>query len=54
VEKMLAQIGEEALLFGSDWPHWQWEGDTPPLLAPRMARENGLATYPRLNATVPA
>jgi predicted TIM-barrel fold metal-dependent hydrolase len=54
VEKMLAQIGEEALLFGSDWPHWQWEGETPPLLAPRMARENGLATYPRLNATVPA
>lgn len=51
---MIRQIGEECLLFGSDWPHWQWEGETPPLPAARMARENVRATYPRLAAEVPA
>ncbi len=54
VAAMIRQIGEESLLFGSDWPHWQWEGETPPLLSPRSARDNALATYPRLAAKVPA
>ena len=53
--RVLEQLGsEEMLLFASDYPHWQYDGDDP--VAPgvpagmlrRMMVENPLATYPRL------
>jgi predicted TIM-barrel fold metal-dependent hydrolase len=56
VAKIIEQIGcDDMLLFSTDYPHWQFdaaEGPLPPglparLLA-RVARENALATYPRL------
>lgn len=46
--------GPEMLLFGSDWPHWQWEGEVPPLPPGVDPRAAALATYPRLAERVPA
>lgn len=59
VERIVDQIdSDEMLLFSSDYPHWQFEGDaiTPPGLSQsllqRMRVDNPLATYPRLKETV--
>jgi predicted TIM-barrel fold metal-dependent hydrolase len=55
LDRVLAQLpSEEMLLFASDFPHWQYEGDAmlPDGLNARIARkmmsENPLAAYPRL------
>ncbi|HWL83914.1 MAG TPA: amidohydrolase family protein [Roseomonas sp.] len=45
---------EELLLFSTDYPHWQFEGEAalpaslPPALAQKITVDNPLATYPRL------
>jgi hypothetical protein len=49
---------DNMLLFSSDYPHWQFEGDAvlPPGLSPtllqRIRVDNPLETYPRLKETV--
>ena len=55
VQRTIEQIdADHMLLFASDWPHWQFEGDAvmPPGLSPslqqRIRVDNPLATYPRL------
>ena len=61
VAALVRQIGcDEMLLFATDWPHWQFQGDRalppgiPPGLARRIMVDNPLATYPRLQeATAP-
>jgi uncharacterized protein len=59
VERIVQQIdADHMLLFSSDYPHWQFEGDaiTPPGLSDdlqrRMRIDNPLATYARLKETV--
>lgn len=54
---VLEQLGsDDMLLFASDYPHWQYDGDDPvPAGIPagmlqKMMVENALATYPRLRA----
>jgi predicted TIM-barrel fold metal-dependent hydrolase len=45
---------DRMLLWASDWPHWQYDGDAavppgiPASLMPKLMRENALATYDRL------
>lgn len=59
LERLIVQLGsEEMLLFSSDYPHWQFDGDDPmpegfpARLFEKVARENALKTYPRLKETV--
>jgi predicted TIM-barrel fold metal-dependent hydrolase len=46
------------LLFSTDYPHWQYDGDAalpaglPRSAARRIMVDNPLATYPRLRETV--
>jgi predicted TIM-barrel fold metal-dependent hydrolase len=46
------------LLFATDYPHWQFDGDAPlpdgipSRLIEKITRENPLATYARLQETV--
>jgi predicted TIM-barrel fold metal-dependent hydrolase len=56
LEKIVRQIGsDDVLLFSTDYPHWQfdddegpWPAGLPDRLLSRIARDNALATYPRL------
>jgi predicted TIM-barrel fold metal-dependent hydrolase len=55
MERVLDQIGsEDMLLFSTDWPHWQFDGDDPfppgfsETRRRRVMVENPLATYPSL------
>lgn len=55
VERLLDQLGcEDLLLYASDYPHWQFDGDEAvpeglsAALAGRIAIDNPRATYPRL------
>ena len=55
VERVIDQLGsDEVLLYASDFPHWQFDGDdaVPPGVPRRLHRamriDNPIATYPRL------
>ena len=61
IERVLEHLGsEDVLLYASDFPHWQFDGDDvisrgiPERLHHRMRIDNPLATYPRLGLTVQA
>ena len=59
VTRIIEQIDSDGmLLFASDYPHWQFEGDravpdglSAPFLA-KMRIDNPLETYPRLKETL--
>jgi predicted TIM-barrel fold metal-dependent hydrolase len=58
-ERIVAHLGsDEMLLFSSDYPHWQFDGDevvpagVSDELLQKMQHDNPLATYPRLRETV--
>jgi predicted TIM-barrel fold metal-dependent hydrolase len=60
VQRLMEQIdSDRMLLFSSDYPHWQFEGDAilPPGLSADQVRrikvDNPLETYPRLQETAP-
>jgi predicted TIM-barrel fold metal-dependent hydrolase len=55
VRRLLDHLrSDELLLWASDWPHWQFDGDAiappglPADLLPRIMVDNPLATYARL------
>jgi uncharacterized protein len=57
VAKLIDQLqSDDMLLFSSDFPHWQFDGDDimpagiPQKLHAKIKRDNALATYPRLAA----
>ncbi len=59
LERVIEQIGsDDMLLFSTDYPHWQFEGDDafpagfPARLRQRVMRDNPLATYARLREKV--
>ena len=56
---VIEEIGDDRmLLFATDYPHWQFEGDAalppglPPALLRRIMVDNPLETYPRLKESV--
>lgn len=58
VEQLIEQIGSDRmLLMSSDYPHWQFDGDSPippglpASIVERMCADNPLETFPRLRAT---
>ncbi len=60
VERILEQIdSDEILLFSTDFPHWHFDGDAaipagmPAALVEKLCVDNPLATYPRLQETMP-
>jgi uncharacterized protein len=60
IDRLMNQIGsEEILLFATDYPHWQFDGDqaVPAGISPRlrnkMMADNPRRTYLRLRETVP-
>ncbi|MEW6634767.1 MAG: amidohydrolase family protein [Pseudomonadota bacterium] len=60
VARLLDQIGsDEMLLFSSDYPHWQFDGDAAlpagfdALLVRKIAVDNPSSTYPRLSEKRP-
>jgi hypothetical protein len=59
-ERLLDHMGsDELLLFSTDYPHWQFDGDAvlPQGLSPALARkimlDNPRATYARLTEAAP-
>ena len=59
IDRIIEQIdSDRMLLFASDYPHWQFEGDAvlpgglSPALLRRIRVDNPLDTYPRLKETV--
>ena len=59
VERALEHLhSDDMLLYASDYPHWQFDGDAvmPPGIPQRLHRklmiDNPLATYPRLTASI--
>jgi predicted TIM-barrel fold metal-dependent hydrolase len=57
VERLIDHLqSDEMLLFSSDFPHWQFDGDAvlpagiPQRLHGKIRRDNALATYGRLGA----
>jgi predicted TIM-barrel fold metal-dependent hydrolase len=57
--KVIEEIGDDRmLLFATDYPHWQFDGDAvlppglPPALVRRIMVDNPLETYPRLKESV--
>jgi len=55
VAQTIERIGsDDMLLFSTDYPHWQFEGDdvvpegVPPAMLRKLLIDNALATYPRL------
>ena len=61
VPRILDMLGsDDMLMWASDWPHWQYDGDAaippgmPADLLPKLLRGNALATYTRLREGVTA
>jgi predicted TIM-barrel fold metal-dependent hydrolase len=59
-QRLLDHMGsDELLLFSSDYPHWQFDGDEilpdglPDGLAKKIMFDNPRATYARLTETAP-
>ena len=59
IERALAHLHcDDLLLYASDFPHWQFDGDAvmprgiPQRLHRKMMVDNPLATYPRLSASL--
>ncbi|MDB5406680.1 MAG: hydrolase [Rhodospirillales bacterium] len=58
LQRVIEQIGsDDMLLFSTDYPHWQFDGDEvlprglPERLLQKILVDNALATYPRLTET---
>lgn len=61
VPRVLDMLGsDDMLLWASDWPHWQYDGEEaippgiPDSLLPKLLRDNALNTYTRLREGVTA
>ena len=60
LERVIDQLGsDEMLLFSTDYPHWQFDGDAalpagfPKRLHEKIMQDNPLATFPRLRESIP-